>query len=273
MLQMKAISRTFYSMPAHLLYFLVIPVFFFLFVLAYKPFDIEEFLSVGRDQYTLNVIVTTLIIFGTMVLSRMLMFILRKHIDMNWPLFILWCCMEVVFAGMMTSILVSVGWHGAIPYFTVMAKCLLYILAIVIIPYAIITMAIQLYVLDKRAQKAPFVDDKTLIRFYDNQKRLKLVLASSSVLYIEAEENYVHIVHLDNGQVKDFTLRSSMVALEDVLAKHGLVRCHRSFFVNPIHVDLVRKDEIGYALAVLNREGLKSVPVSRRYYESLTAIL
>ena len=117
------------------------------------------------------------------------------------------------------------------------------------------------------------MDDKTLIRFYDNQKRLKLVLASSSVLYIEAEENYVHIVHLDNGQVKDFTLRSSMVALEDVLAKHGLVRCHRSFFVNPIHVDLVRKDEIGYALAVLNREGLKSVPVSRRYYESLTAIL
>ena len=270
---MKTIARTFYKMPVIVMFFVTVPLFFFLFVLAYKPFDMEDFLAVGRDRYTLNVIVTTLILFGTMVLSRMLMFILRKHIDMNWSLFILWCCMEVVFAGMMTSILVSVGWHGAIPYFTVMAKCLVYILAIVVFPYAIITMAIQLYALDKRAQKAPFVDDKTLIRFYDNQKRLKFVLASSSILYIEAEENYVHIVHLDNGQVKDFTLRSSMLALEDVLAKHGLVRCHRSFFVNPIHVDLVRKDEIGYALAVLNREGVKPVPVSRRYYENLTAIL
>ena len=273
MLQMKAISKTFYSMPVHLLYFLIIPVFFFLFVLAYKPFDLEEFLAVGKDQFTLNVIVTTLILLGTLVLSRMLMFILRKIIKMNWSLFILWCFIEMVFAGMMTSILVAVGWHGAIPYFTVMAKCLLYIFAIVVFPYAIITMAVQLYVLDKRAEDVPNVDDKTLIRFYDAQKRLKLVLAPASVLYIEAEENYVHIVHLDNGNVKDYTLRSSMLALEDVLTKHGLVRCHRSFFVNPIHVDMVRKDEIGFALAVLNREGLKPVPVSRRYYDSLTTIL
>ena len=127
--------------------------------------------------------------------------------------------------------------------------------------------------LGKRAQKAPYVDEKTLIRFYDGQKRLKLVVSSTAVLYIEAEENYVHIVHLDNGRVRDYTLRSSMRALEDTLSRHKLVRCHRSYFVNPAHVDMLRKDENGYALAVLDREGVKSVPVSKRYYENLTAIL
>lgn len=270
---MKAISRTFYRMPANLLFFLVIPVFYFLFVIAYKPFDIEEFLAVGKDHFTLNVIITSLILLGTMVLSRMLLFILRKTIDMNWALYILWCFMEIVFAGMMTSILLAVGWHGVVPYFTVMAKCLVYILAIVAFPYALITMGIQLYVLGKREQKTPYVDEKTLIRFFDDQKRLKLVLASTAVMYIEAEDNYVHIVHMDNGRVKDYTLRSSMRALEDVLARHNLIRCHRSYFVNPGHVDMVRKDENGYALAVLDREGLKAIPVSKRYYENLTAIL
>ena len=270
---MKVISRTFYSMPVNLLFFLVIPVFFFLFVLAYKPFDIEEFLAVGKNHFALNVIITSLILLGTLVLSRMLLFILRRTIDMNWTLYILWCFMEVVFAGMMTSILVAVGWHGAIPYFTVMAKCLLYILAIVVFPYALITMGVQLYVLGKRAQTAPYVDEKTLVRFFDENKRLKLILASTAILYIEAEDNYVHIVHMDNGRVKDFTLRSSMRALEDVLSRHHLIRCHRSYFVNPAHVDMVRKDQNGFALAVMDRDNLKPIPVSKRYYENLTAIL
>ena len=93
------------------------------------------------------------------------------------------------------------------------------------------------------------------------------------MLFIEAEENYVHIVHLDYGRVKDFTLRSSMRALEEMLSRHGLVRCHRSYFVNSSHVDLVKKDANGFALAQLDREGLKPIPVSKRYYDSLTALL
>ncbi len=270
---MKAISRTFYRMPVLTIFFLVIPVFFLLFVLAYVPMELENFLSLGRDRFTLNLIVTTLIIFGTVLLSRIILFLLRKVIDLNWSLYILWSVLEVVFASLMMSILMGVGWHGSIPYFTVMLRCLLYLASILVFPYALLTMGVQLYVLSKRAELAPTVDEKTLVRFYDEQKRLKLVLSSSAVLYIEAEDNYVHIVHLDNGRVRDFTLRSSMRALEEMLSRHSLVRCHRSYFVNPAHVDLVRKDENGYALAQLDREGLKPIPVSKRYYDALTAIL
>ena len=41
------------------------------------------------------------------------------------------------------------------------------------------------------------------IRFHDEQKRLRLVVSSEAVLYIEAEENYVHIIHLDGGKRRD----------------------------------------------------------------------
>ena len=269
---MKTIARTFYKMPVTVMFFLTVPLFYFLFVLAYKPFDIEVFLAAGQGHFSLNLIVSTLIVLGVMVFSRMLLFLLRGVLDLNWSLYVLWCFGEAIVAGLFLSIPMGIGWADR-PYFTIMSLCILYMSGILVFPLSLISMAVQLHVLNKRADLAPAVDEKTLIRFYDEQKRLKLVVASDAVLYIEAEENYVHIVHLDNGKVKDFELRSSMRALEEVLQRHGLVRCHRSFFLNPAHVEMLRKDAVGYALAQLDREEVKQIPVSKRYYEALTALL
>ena len=269
---MKTISRVFYGMPANVIFFVCLPLFYFLFVLGYNPFDISEFLAIGRDLFTLYLLITTLILLGVVTLSRMLLFILRHTIDLNWPLYIVWCVGEVVVAGLLFSIPMGIGWAGVYPYFKIMSRCVLYLAAILVFPYAITSLSIQLYVISKR-NRGQVVDEKTLIRFQDEQKRLKLIVSSEAVLYIEAEENYVHIVHLDNGRVKDFTLRSSMRALEDLLSRHGLVRCHRSYFVNASHVDLVKKDVNGFALAQLDQEGTRPIPVSKRYYEALTALL
>ena len=54
---------------------------------------------------------------------------------------------------------------------------------------------------------------------------------------------------------------------------HGLVRCHRSYFVNPAHVELLKKDASGYALAQLDCEGAKNIPVSKKYYDALVSLL
>ena len=269
---MKTISRVFYRMSANILFFTVVPLFYFLFTLLYKPFEITEFLAAGKGYFTVNLVFTTLILVGVISISRMLLYILRHVIDLNWTLYIIWCLGEVVATGLFWSILLGIEWAPAMPYFSVMSTGIVYLAAITVFPYALLTMAIQLQVLGN-AKQTPPVDEKTLVRFHDDQKRLKFIISSPAILYIEAEDNYVHIVHLDNGRVKDFTLRSSMRALEEALAKHGLVRCHRSFFVNPNHVDLVKKDINGYALAQLDRDGLDPVPVSRKYYESLSSLL
>jgi len=270
---MKTISRTFYKMPVNVMFFTVVPLFYFLFILAYRPFDIDTFLAVGQGRFTLHLIVSTLIVLGVMVFSRMLLFLLRRVIDLNWSLYVLWCFGEAILCGLFLSIPMGIGWAGAKPYFTIMSLCFLYMAGILVFPISIISMAVQLHVQNKRVESAPVVDEKTLIRFYDEQKRLKLVVSSEAVLYIEAEENYVHILHLDNGRVKDFELRSSMRALEDILQRHGLVRCHRSFFVNAAHVELVKKDANGYALAQLDHDGLKNIPVSKKYYNAMVSLL
>ena len=270
---MKHLSSAYYGMQVNCTHFIGIPVFLFLFTLLYNPFGMDEFLAVGAGRYTLNLILMTTIVLGVLTISRMLMFILRKVLDFNWGSYTLWCLMEVVFSGMFLSILLGIGWAGTYPYFTVMTKCITYLAAIVVYPYIIINLLVQLLVTSRIAATAPPVEDKSLIRFYDDQQRLKLIVAPNAILYVAAEENYVHIIHTDGDKVKDFSLRASMNSLEDNLARHGLVRCHRSYFINPEHVELVKKDPVGYAIAQLRREGLKPVPVSKRYYDALAKLL
>ena len=270
---MKPLARTFYKMPVNVLFFTGVPLFFFLFVLAYQPFNLDEFLAAGHGRYTLNLIIATLIVLGVMSLSRMLLFLLRHAMDLNWPLYGLWCVGEAVLCGLFLSIPLGIGWAGVRPYFSVMSLCILYNIGILVFPLTIFSMGVQLYVLYQRAANAPSVDEKTLIRFHDEQKRLKLVLSSEAILYLEAEDNYVHIVHLDNGRIRDFQLRSSMRALEDILLRHGLVRCHRSFFVNAAHVNLLKKDESGFALAQLDCPDAKAIPVSKKYYDAMVSLL
>lgn len=270
---MKAIERTFYKIPSAVMFVTVVPLFYFLFVLAYNPFDISTFLAANQGRFTLNLIICTLIVFGVMTLSRGLLFLLRRTLDLNWSLYVLWCTGEVVVMGLFMSIPMGIGWASTHTYFSAMSLCVLYTAAILVFPLAILTMAVQLHVLGKRARLAPMIDERTLIRFYDEQKRLKIVLSSEAILYLESEENYVHIIYLDNNRVKEYTLRSSMRALEEAVARHGLIRCHRSFFLNPVHVELLRKDAVGYALAQLDRVEVKQIPVSKRYYDALAAML
>ena len=260
-------------MPVITMFFTVVPVFYFLMVVIANPFGMEEFISVGKDRFTLNILLTTLIVLGSMTLSRMLLFILRNVLNLNWALYILWCVGEIVFASFMFSILLGVGWGAERTYLGVLAQCFYSLSGILVFPLAIISMAVLSHSLEKRLMSPDTSDDKTLVRFYDSEKRLKLIVSSDAIYYIEAQENYVHIVHQDGAAIRNFELRSSMLALEDTLSRQGLVRCHRSFFVNPRHVSLVRKDTSGFAIAQLDRDGLKPVPVSKRYYSSIVSLL
>lgn len=268
----RNLPTRFYRMPANVIFFVGVPLFFFLFVLAYEPFGIVDFLSGARGHYTLNLIIASLTVLGVLSLSRMLIFILRRRLKLSWATYTLWCLGETVVSALMLSILMGISWAGIHPYFQVMSRCVLYLAAILVFPYIIFNLGILAAVLRDEAL-APQADEKSLLRLYDENKRLKLIVSADAVLYIKAEENYVHIVHLDNGKVKDFVLRASMRSLEPVLERHSLVRCHRSYFVNATHVELVKKDSVGYALARLDTEGVEPVPVSKRYYQALSALL
>ena len=140
--------------------------------------------------------------------------------------------------------------------------------SVVIYPYLLLNFLFS--VMEKPEQ--PVAEDE-LVRFYDSAQQLKLVVAASAVVYIEASTNYVIIKYTEGERVKDFQLRNSMKTLEPQLLKHGIIRCQRSYFVNPKHVTALRKDKEGVIIAELDVPGVRNIPVSPNYYDNLSKLL
>ena len=116
-------------------------------------------------------------------------------------------------------------------------------------------------------------NEEDLVRFADSTGRLKLVIANDVILYVEAQENYVSIHYMEGEKQKEYSLRQSMRGIEELMDKHGIIRCQRSYFVNPRHVTVLRRDKEGLIQAELDVTSSKPVPVSPKYYEQLSRLL
>jgi DNA-binding LytR/AlgR family response regulator len=61
-----------------------------------------------------------------------------------------------------------------------------------------------------------------------------------------------------------------MKKLEESLTSNGLVRCPRSYFVNPGHIRALRRDKDNYIYAEIDNVAHTSIPVSKKYYEEVS---
>ena len=141
-----------------------------------------------------------------------------------------------------------------------------------ILPYTILGLSIRLAEYHHK-ESDPQQNAIRRMRFYDERHNLKIVLTSDSVLYISAEINYVNIVYLENDKVRTYILRSSMKAIEELCQDNGLMRCHRSFYINPSHIKVLRKDMEGVMYAELDADDVRHIPVTRKYYAALSEAL
>ena len=173
--------------------------------------------------------------------------------------------------ALFASLYVTLMLKGATSFFEVTGHIAVLILTTAIYPYAFIWFKYEIY--EKGREKNETPDENSLIRFYDEYKKLRLVIARDAVLFIKSEENYVNIFYLDHGKNRKFTLRSSMRALEETLNKHGLVRCHRSYFINPAYIKIVHRNSAGILVAELNQPNCDSIPISRKYQDIITKLI
>ena len=209
------------------------------------------------------------ILFGVLLISRLLLYVLRRFFVPTWLAYSLWIFGEVLVASLFMALYVTLMYHGEYPYFDVVGLCLFFNLIVLSLPYVIISLS----VVASEANDVGEPSEGGLIRFHDNTQKLKLVVAADALMYVKAEENYVRIKYLENGVIKDYVLRNTMKSLEPTLQKYGMVRCQRSFFVNPKHVKVLRKDKQGVVVAELNVSGADTIPVSPKYYDALERLL
>ncbi len=265
---MENMPAIFRRLPVQVWYFLAAPLFFMAFLLVYCPFDSKLFLDAGRDLFYFNVTILFSIIFVTLVITRLVFHFIFRGRELSLFSFIGWCLAEMLLAAAFMALFMSLIASPHTPYFWTLGRCARLSYLILSYPYAIITLSLFLA---SRTEEAEMKQDR-MLRLTDENQKLKLVIASSSIVYIAAEENYVRIHYYEGIRLKDYALRNSMKAVESLVEGKGLVRCHRSYMLNPLHVKALSKGKEGVIEAEMDA-GCPPVPVSKRYYDNLSSLL
>ena len=264
---MRKIPKSLLSVTVMLWHVLAMPVYFLGFILFYKSAWMVRLLDANREMTIFNTLMLMCILIGIMCASRIPMTVYRNRLRLSWLQYTLWSFGEMVIFSAFAALYMALI-YGNYGYFPALAEC--FRMNSSILPFAYIILALIFAVIRPDEEDAK---EEDLIRFTDNTGRLKLVIAHDVLLYIEAKENYVTILYLDGDKLKEYSLRQSMRGIEELMEKHGIVRCQRSYFVNPRHVTVLRKDKEGFIQAELDTHKSRPVPVSPKYYEQLSKML
>lgn len=265
---MTEIPRIYRRFVPQLLHVIVLPVFFFTFMIIYRPFNVMDF--VGREWFGVHVALMTSIIMVSVLIMRLIYYFVPMKL--NYTLYVFWEVAESIFTSFFVALYLWLVLGKPMPYFEVLIIAIQYVFLILMIPYA--TLALSMRIVEYSSKRSNSEGDaQRRMRFYDDKHNLKLVVQSDSILYIEADINYVNIHYTDQGRIRSFVLRSSMKAIDELCQDHGLLRCHRSFYINPQHVKVLRKDKEGIVYAELDANDVRHIPVTKRYYERLSELL
>ena len=268
---MALVPREYYKTKGMLYHILGGSIFVFGLLLLFCPFGFKTFV-LTYEKYSFHVTMVFCILLMTLLVSRLSLFFLGRPLKLSWSQTFFVFAIEVVFSAGFSGLYLWLADHQNEPYFWYFGRMMVYLTFGLAIPYIIIDMYFMLHTLEQRIKEKEHQASGEKIRFCDERDNLKLVVAEDLVLYIQAEENYLKICYLEKEELKFCTLRSSMKRIEDLCADHGLVRCHRSYFVNKHRVKALQKEK-DYTYAVLDVVNANHVPVSKNYYDQITTVL
>lgn len=269
------ITKSLYKFPAQLVHILCLPAFFMLFALLYSPQALDTLLHTAENAYSFNVfsfhlsICTAIIIVQLCITRVLILYLFRTRISLNIAGYVAWCLAEIVAMSAFIALYISLMSPGESDWFQFLGTSLKCMLETMAFPYIIIALSYWL----SDALNRDFTDEGKRLKFYDNRHLLKFITAASSILCIEAHENYIIIHYVENGAVKSYEVRNSMKNIESMCEQAGFVRAHRSFIVNPSHVTVIRKDRGGFYFAELDSASEREIPVSKKYYEKVASSL
>jgi len=260
----------------HFLFGIFLAGFFAAFLFVYKPFGVAElFEGCGGLRYAFHFLMLACILFLSFTMTHTLFYAFNVDKRMLWWQYALGSIAEIFITALFAALYTWLFHRDAMDYIEAVPYCLKLFFFTLVFPYTFnILWLINEENKDhiEQLKSAPAVESAP-VKFTDEHGRLKLIIDSAEILYLNARTNYVDIYYLEAGRVKQFALRNSMKSIEEAVAEHGIVRCHRSFFVNPSHVKVLRKDKYGFVVAEFNIPDINPVPISKNYYEALAELM
>ena len=263
-------------LPALLVHVLGLPAFYILFLLVYEPAPMVQLLQAGKDLYPaigsifiFNLPITASILLLVLLASRISFLFLSKTQDLTLLRYGLWCLGEMFLASAFVALYLVLMAKGEPVYFIGLGKTFSALLSILVYPYLIVA----LYYAWEGALHRDWSVSDVRLKFYDSRHQLKFVCSSKDLLYIASDENYIRIHYRENGGFKEFVLRSSMKSVEPLCQQAGFVRTHRCYIVNPSFIKSIKKDGSGFFFVDLGTGEAEGIPVSKKYYDAVAAVL
>lgn len=274
------ISETYYSVKSNLIFCFAAPIYLMLFVVLYCPtfgFDDQGGWPAGWDHYAgFCLPIVCAIVLGVLLASRaILCFALVRHSLSKWE-YTVWEFAEFVIACLFCDLFLSI--HLDINYFSILPRIMIIGFALLVVPYFCYWLAMEAISRDQRLREA----DETIrelrkgaerteaaaIRFMDEKGCVKLAVSAERVISIESAGNYVTILYDNGGRLVRYSLRNTLKSLETICKNNGLVRCHRSYFVNIKMIKIIRRTNDGL-FAEIDHAGVEDIPISKSYATEL----
>lgn len=269
--QVFRFPRTVYP---NLVYVVLLPVFFMTFCLVYNPFDIQGFYAgTGGKSFAFHLVMLSCIQFGVLALTRLVFFFLNREASMPWWRYVAWCFFEICMISAFMALYTTLFFGERLPFFPAFSRCFKFSLSILVYPYLALILVRLCMNANEDLRESGTAAAETLAKFYDEHHRLKMSIDPAAVLYVSAEQNYVAVHYLDNDMPREFMLRASMKSIAGNPSCRFLVRCHRSYFVNPARIRLLSRNKMGLITAELVCGGVPPIPVSKQYYDQLSELL
>lgn len=260
------------------------------FILLVNPFDVKSWVDwESNDQYVLTVILVVGIGFFVLLLSRVMMYLLRNKIILDFTKYLIWCAAEVFLVAVFCTLFAWEYGNNDRNYFDIFPRTLEYVSLILLAPYVISWLYIaqkdkreqdaddaMIAAADKKSDISGAISESELlvkerhniVNFCDEKGQLKLSVDIDNLLYIESADNYVIIFYSNKGKFSRFMLRATLKSIEETFAECDLVRCHRSYVVNFNKVKVLRKEKDGLFLD-LDFEKAPEIPVSKTYADAV----
>lgn len=274
------IPEQLYNVKPNLVFCLFAPVFALLFVVIYTPtFGLNpEFYVLVDSSKGFCIPILSSIELGVLLASRaILCFAIVRH-RLSEMEFLLWQAIEYVVACLFFDLFLSLYLH--LGYFDLLPMILLVSLGINIFPYAFYWVFMERVDRDHRIAEAyklmnnlrrPADGAEGMVRFADDKGNVRLVVGADKVISVQSAGNYLTITYDDGGKPMRYSLRNTMKGIEKLCTANGMVRCHRSFFVNINMVKVIRRTPEGM-VAEIDHQGVSNVPVSRTYASDLISL-
>ena len=237
--------------------------FSILFMAIYAPFSNTAWFSIdSMDKFGMT-LAFYIVALSILFISKLIMSSMQDRIRFSYTKYALWIMGEVVAISLFYTYFtwIFVGTLDK-PVFIIASKAFACVLLILLLPYTILT----LYA----AYKSKTEELEMLQYELDLSNESTNIYPSLVHLhdYKESQDNYIKIFYENNGKLCSYMLRSRTKTIEENLAETSMVRCQRSYLVNVMKINHIKKGgKVRYI--VLSHDDIKPIPVSKNYFKNL----